>query len=83
MYFELVAAWYCIYCCLNIQPLLMKIVLILLIASHYCYCSQALCTGIEKLTCPKVSKIGQMDQSLDSNNYTHIETHQLFVVVRP
>ena len=47
--------------------------LILHIANR-CYCPQALCTGIEKLMCPKASKIGQMDQSLDS---THIETYQL------
>ena len=31
------------------------------------YCSQALCTGIEKLTCPKIADIGQMDQSSYGN----------------
>ena len=33
------------------------------------YCSQALCTGIEKLMCPKISKIGQMNQTSDANKY--------------
>ena len=50
--------------------------LILHIANR-CYCSQVLCTSIEKLTCLKASKIGQMDQSSDGNKYTHIETYQL------
>ena len=50
--------------------------LILHIANR-CYCPQALCTGIEKLMCPKASKISQMDQSSDGNKYTHIETYQL------
>ena len=52
-----------------------QLMLILHIANH-CYCSQALCTGIEKLMCLKASKIGQMDQSSDCNKYTHIETYQ-------
>ena len=45
--------------------------------ANRCYCSQALRTSIEKLTCPKTSKIGQMDQSSDGNKYTHIETYLL------
>ena len=72
-----------IYCHLNMQSswklyhLIEQLMLILHIANR-CYCTQALCTGIEKLTCPKASKI---DQSLDGNKYTHIETYQLLKVL--
>ena len=51
--------------------------MLILHIANCCYCPQALCTGIEKLTCPKASKIGQMDQSSDGNKYTHIEAYQL------
>ena len=53
-----------------------ELMLILYIA-NCCYCSQGLCTGIEKLTVQKVSMIGQIDRSSDGNKYTHIETCQL------
>ena len=39
--------------------------MLILHIANCCYCPQALCTGIEKPTCPKALKIGQMDQSSD------------------
>ena len=50
-----------IYRCLNVQSLcnlhhLIEQLMLILYIANCCYCSQALCTGIEKLTCPKSIK---------------------------